>query len=127
MYEAKKYLPNYQGLVYRGIKDSITKISSQYTHGNCVVWTAFSSTSKDKSVMGKFSKKVGNAWHGTWMIINIRDGIEMPFSLFPTEDEVLLYPNTVVQLDQVLSSNTKKLFNIPLELDVIELSQRTLE
>eukprot|EP01103_Thecamoeba_quadrilineata_P002505 TRINITY_DN12456_c0_g1_i1.p1 TRINITY_DN12456_c0_g1~~TRINITY_DN12456_c0_g1_i1.p1 ORF type:complete len:462 (+),score=15.55 TRINITY_DN12456_c0_g1_i1:106-1491(+) len=125
MYEAKKHLPHYQGVVYRGIRSSITTMSSHYFHGNCVVWPAFSSTSKNQTVMEDFAKGVGN--NGTWMIINIKEGIELPFSLIPTEDEVLLFPNTVVQLDQILTVNTKKIFKVPPELDVMELTQRKLE
>lgn len=120
MHQAKKHLPSYNGRVYRGIRDPLTKLSKQYTQGGCVVWIAFTSTTKDDLVIKQFSKN----GTGTWMIIDVNDGIEIPFSLFPTENEVLLYPNAAVQVDTILDPEMKTLLKLPMELDIIRFTQR---
>jgi len=123
IHEAKKHLPLYKGRVYRGIKEPITKISTKYMPGKNVVWISFTSTTKDDSteVIKSFTKDDGT---GTWMILDITDGIEIPFSLFPTENEVLLYPNTIVHVDSILDAGMKTILKVPTDLVVIRFTQQ---
>jgi hypothetical protein len=109
LFEAKEYLPKFRGMllytlnssdssvgtVYRSIDKPI---SEMYEEGHNVNWTSFSSTTTDENVIKAFSQKHS----GTWMIIKgVTDGIQIPLSLFPNENEVLLFPNTTLRVDHL--------------------------
>jgi len=119
--EAHQNLPPYKGVVYRGLNRPITDVSKQYAQGALVVWIAFSSTTKNSNVIQDFVKPAtinSPDAGGSWMILTIKKGIEIPFSLFPKEDEVLLYPNTTVLVKSV--KNQK----IPTRLDIVEFIEQ---
>lgn len=95
LFSARNALPKFRGTVYRGIDKPIAQ---NYAEGQEVTWASFSSTTTDENVIKNFSEK----HHGTWMIINgVQNGVQIPFSMFPNEREVLLYPNTVLAVDHV--------------------------
>jgi hypothetical protein len=90
-----------------------------YEEGHNVNWTSFSSTTTDENVIKAFSQKHS----GTWMIIKgVTEGIRIPFSLYPNENEVLLYPNTTLRVDHLFSRHMKRLTKHPEGLDIIEFT-----
>jgi hypothetical protein len=105
--------------VYRGIDKPLSQLPSDYYPGNEIIWASFTSATTDGEVIQKFSDK----HEGTWMIIkNVTEGIQIPFSLCPNENEVLLYPNTSVLVDNILTKDMKKLTKHPDRLDIVEFS-----
>jgi len=63
---------------------------------------------------------------GTFMMIKIIEGKDISaFSLFPDEAELLLLPNSQFMVDEIISDELKKLFDIPVTMDGIILSQIT--
>jgi len=120
---ARDYLLKYKGVSYRGIDKPVLAISKQYRQGGVVTFIAFTSTSKDKDVINNFNSLEEG---GMWFILEGYDGIEVPFSLFPTESEVLYFPNTTFTVTNVLiKSEMKKLASIPSNLDVLQLQQKS--
>jgi hypothetical protein len=82
-----------------------------------VTWISFSITTTDKDVIKRFSATD----EGTWMIIKgVTDGIQIPFSLYPSENEVLLFPNTSLIVEHIFTEDMKRLTGHPLGLDIIE-------
>jgi hypothetical protein len=114
-----RFFVNCLGTVYRGIDKPLSKLSSDYKAGNAVTWITFSSTTTNGDVIKKFSDK----HEGTWMIIKgVIDGIQIPFSLYPSENEVLLYPNTMLVVNNIFTKDMKMLTKQPEGLDIIEYS-----
>jgi len=66
---ALRKLPNFKGTVFRGIDKPLTSISKLYSKGKTIVWVAFSSTSKKKDEIVKFTNEMKNG--GTWMSLSI--------------------------------------------------------
>jgi len=61
---------------------------------------------------------------GTWMIIDVIEGKDLsPYSIFP-EEEVLLTPNSVFSVKDMLSSDMKEVLGHSTNLDVIHLIQK---
>jgi len=112
-------LPNYSGTVYRGIDISLLELSKQYSRDNLVLWVAFTSTTTDINVMKRFTGD-----KGTWLAIDIEEGKEIQkFSMYPTESEVLILPNSKFIVKEVLSESMKKLVNMPSHIDCITIIQ----
>jgi len=114
-------LPNIETKVYRGINKRVSSDPmNQYKIGSQIVWVAFSSTSKSKDQISNFSDKD----QGTWMILSITEGKNISFfSMFPSEEEILLLPNSYFRVEYILTDNMKELINVKPHLDVIELKQ----
>jgi len=117
--QAKKYLKSWQGTAYRGIDQALTSLSAQYIHDAVVVWDAFTSTTTSDSLVQAFSEP--NC--GTWMVIEVKEGYQLPFSLFPVENEVLLFPNSSFRVTALVTNEIKKLLKFPVGLDVIHFRQ----
>jgi len=118
--EALAKLPNVERLVYRAWNKPLTQLSKQYQVGRTVVWTAFTSTSKDKSVLKQFS----NVAHGTWASLEVKEGKDISqFSVYP-EEEILLLPNATFTVKEVLGAETKKLMGHSENMDVMYLVQQ---
>jgi len=116
-------IPNINQKVYRALDQPISKLSKQYQQGKNVVWISFTSTSKDRSAVVNFIDK--NNSKGTFMQINVIEGKDIsPFSLFPSEQEVLLHPNSTFEVNEIISSEMKALMEFPLSIDGIILSQK---
>jgi hypothetical protein len=97
--------------LYRGIDKRICDLSPIYQkEDSFVTWTSFTSTTTDAEVVKRFSPdKVG-----TWMVIKgVPDGITIPFSLFPSEKEVLLFPNTTLKVKSILLEEFKDFTGAP--------------
>jgi len=117
--EAFKILPKFRGTVYRGITKKVLEISNLYRQGSEVVWISFTSTSKDHQVMKSFS-----GTSGTWFVIECEKGIEMTFSLFPKESEILLFPNSTFKVAGLITKEMKGLLHsYPENFDLIQLTQ----
>jgi len=86
--QALNKLPNYNKAIYRGVKRDL---SFQYEKGAKIIWTGFSSCTKDLKLEEQF---LGNQGERTLCIIyaNAKD-IHM-LSNFHTEHEVVLLPGT---------------------------------
>jgi len=117
--QSKEFFPKYKGISYRGIDKPLTTLSKQYKQGNLVTWVAFTSTTKNKNVIKNFSSND----NGSWLIIEGNDGIELPFSLFPLESEVLYFPNSTFLVTAIITNNMKELMQSPQNLDIFELKQ----
>jgi len=118
--EALAKLPNVEMQVYRACDKPLTQLSKNYKVGCTVVWTAFTSTSKDKDVLKQFSKTVE---HGTWATLEVKEGKDIShFSLFP-EEEILLLPNTTFFVSEVLGENNRRLMGYSQNMDVMYLVQ----
>jgi hypothetical protein len=117
--QAKKFLNPWQGTAYRGIDQALTTLSDQYVHDAVVVWDAFTSTTTSDSLVQAFS----GSNIGTWMVIEVKEGYQLPFSLFPMENEVLLFPNSSFKVTAVVTNEIKKLLKFPVGLDVIHFRQ----
>jgi len=110
----------FKGTVYRGVKGQLTKISTQYVIGNDITWITVTSTSKNSRVKDLFSGD-NNA---TWMMIQVTDGRDISsLSLFPSEEEVLLPPNTRVRVKEIVGVDVKKFLGLPENVDAIILEQ----
>jgi len=117
---ALKKLPNFTGTVYRALDRPLQTLSKQYKPGNSVVWVAFTSTSKNRDIMTLFTGKS----EGTLMRISVVEGKEISqFSLFPSESEVLLPPNTFCFVDEICTENMKDLLKLNNGIDALILTQ----
>lgn len=119
---AQKFLPPFIGTTYRGLDKPVSGLSKQYAHGGEVSWVAFSSSTKNKKQMENFSTK--GIKYGTWMVIEGRSGIEVPFSLFPNEEEVLFFPNTKFSVKSVLTNELKEMVVGHANLDILHLQEQ---
>jgi len=114
-------LPNLEMTVYRAFDKPLTTLSKQYIDGNTIVWIAFTSTSTQKDILKTFSQNVNL---GTYMMLKVTQGKNIaPLSLFPSEGEVLLLPNSTFKVTQVLKDDTKELLNHPKNMDIITMQQ----
>ena len=121
--KALRKLPVEHGMeLHRGIRVDVSENTNQsggnsfpsYTEGSIITWDALSSTSPDMTVTKTFlagGAKTGKA-AGTLFIINNGWGYDIqPYSLFPTESEILLEPERKFRVTSV----------IPAELTIIKL------
>jgi len=114
-------LPNYCGQSYRALDRPISQLSKQYKVGNNVVWVAFTSTSKERSVIENFSTNSS----ATLMLLEVTEGKDISeISLFP-EAEVLLLPNAHFVVKDIISDQMKTLLNLPKSVDAIHLVQQS--
>jgi hypothetical protein len=112
-------LPMTKTRVYRYLDKPITALSKQYKKDCQICWIGFTSTSLSKETMKGFIDKNKQ---GTFMAIDVIEGKNIScFSLFPNEAELLLLPNSLFIVDDVLSDKMKDVFNIP---DGIVLTQK---
>jgi len=117
-------LPMKKETAYRVLDRPITELSKQYQKGSKICWIGFTSTILSKDVMKYFVDEQNKK--GTFMMINIIEGRDISaFSLFPDEAELLLLPNSQFMVDEILSDQMKKQFDIPSTMDGIVLSQLT--
>ena len=108
--------------LHRGIRVDVSENADraggqsrpQYTEGSIITWSAMSSTSPDMTVTKSFLKggsKTGKA-AGTLFIISNGWGYDIqPYSLFPTESEILVEPERQFKVVSI----------IPAELTIIKL------
>eukprot|EP01106_Pelomyxa_sp_JSP_P012007 TRINITY_DN3235_c0_g1_i3.p1 TRINITY_DN3235_c0_g1~~TRINITY_DN3235_c0_g1_i3.p1 ORF type:complete len:245 (-),score=81.58 TRINITY_DN3235_c0_g1_i3:231-965(-) len=114
-------LPKHTGEVFRALDKRLTKLSPQYKVGNKAVWVAFTSCTSKRDLLQQFSGSRND--EGTWMSISVKNGCCIgEFSLFP-EDEVLLQPNTVVRVEQIVHDQIKVMLNFPTSMDFLRLSE----
>lgn len=86
-------LPAFQGTVYRGGNRGIDQqtVAKEYSIGRTVQWAAFSSTTKDVRQARCFV----NRKQGVLFKLRVFSGRDISaYSFFPTEDEILLSPNS---------------------------------
>jgi len=116
-------LENTNTTVYRALDKPLSQLSKQYQLGKSICWVSFTSTSLDKTIMNSFISK--NKKEGTFLQINVIEGKDISeFSLFPNEKELLLLPNSQFVVDEVISSQMKKMMSLPDSIDWIILSQK---
>ena len=97
-------LPNFEGVVYRGIDmNKIPNLSDKYKIGNIVTEEAFTSSSTVKR--GAFKRD-------TFITITSRTGKDVSFlSDFPKQKEILFKPNTKFRiLEVIVDEKTGKRF-----------------
>lgn len=105
---ALRKLPRYKGVtLYRGVRSDVKLNESRYRRGNTVVWMALSSTSPDleatKAFLSRGSKS--KEARGTLFIIDGAWGYDIqPYSLFPTEAEILLEPERQFKVTGVIKA-----------------------
>jgi len=112
-------IPDYRGEVFRALDKPVLQLSKQYKPGNNVVWVAFTSTSRNRSVMDSFSTKSS----GTFMLLDISEGKDISEISVFMEEEVLLLPNAYFVVKDVLSDHLKKLLKLPECMDALYLVQ----
>jgi len=112
-------IPDYRGEVFRALDKPVLQISKQYKPGNNVVWVAFTSTSRNRSVIDSFSTKSS----GTFMLLDISEGKDISEISVVREEEVLLLPNAYFVVKDVLSDHLKKLLKLPECVDALYLVQ----
>jgi hypothetical protein len=96
-------LPNFSGEVFRGLKEEITSLSKLYQQHNNVCWVALTSTTKNQKTALGFGT-------GTLFSIKILEGKDISqFSMFSDEGEVVLLPNSVCSVVEVLTPSMKAL------------------
>ena len=92
---ALKLLPAAKnGTVYRGMRVAADSLGDEYDDGEEFSWCAFSSTATTMSVMNEF---VGDKGPRTMFNLELAQPLGRDlreFSLFPSENEILLPPNT---------------------------------
>ena len=82
-----KTLPNYNGVVYRGMP--VPSNIAEYTRDKQINWSAYSSTSKSETVAQSFASATGIVFR-----IHLLHGREIQaYSWFSQESEILLHPN----------------------------------
>lgn len=112
-------LPTLKQVTYRGITVPLSQVSRHYYPGNSVIWPAFTSVSTTKQCLQGFSQN-----KGTWMKIDTIDAKDIvEFSLFRGENEALLFPNTKVTVNRLLTPSEKTLSGVPQVVDCIHLNQ----
>eukprot|EP01124_Arcella_intermedia_P006335 TRINITY_DN1373_c0_g1_i11.p1 TRINITY_DN1373_c0_g1~~TRINITY_DN1373_c0_g1_i11.p1 ORF type:complete len:414 (+),score=117.62 TRINITY_DN1373_c0_g1_i11:464-1705(+) len=119
-------LPHYNGTVYRILNDKVPKLSKAKE----VEWVAFSSTTltqpdKTLSNMHKWLKLINKKKYGTVMMIHVIEGrVIAQLSLFPNEKEVLLLPNSQLEVVEFLGEDMKKLLRMEEDVDFVVLQQK---
>eukprot|EP00997_Jenningsia_sp_PLL12_P003383 NODE_1630_length_1108_cov_114.456091_g1332_i0.p1 GENE.NODE_1630_length_1108_cov_114.456091_g1332_i0~~NODE_1630_length_1108_cov_114.456091_g1332_i0.p1 ORF type:complete len:271 (+),score=73.13 NODE_1630_length_1108_cov_114.456091_g1332_i0:244-1056(+) len=94
-------LPRYEGCLYRGI--NLLFDETQYRTGANIVWPAFSSASRERSVAEVFA----SGTEGTLFFLNGQTCRDIAiFSRFPSEGEVLFHPNTNFLIGQTMFHTT---------------------
>ena len=84
-----------------------TSASPSYKEGNIITWNALSSTSPDMTVTKTFLAKGSKSGRaaGTLFIINNGWGYDIqPYSLFPTESEILVEPERQFKVVSVIQA-----------------------
>lgn len=97
-------LPVFKGKVSRGIDVPLPK--DKYSKASSIVWNAFSSTSTSEQVAKNFIQS-----SGVLFVLDITEGrLISEFSSIPSEDEVLLMPNSEWTVSLVLDTNSPPIF-----------------
>ena len=92
---ARDKLPKHTGTVWRGVKD--VDMRGNYPKGKEFYWWAFSSTTKELSVL-QATKFLGTKGVRTVFNIQVNNGIDIePYSIYQ-EAEVLMYPGTKLRV-----------------------------
>lgn len=122
--KALRKLPRVTGrTLYRGVKSGVNLDEDYYREGNIITWPALSSTSPNMKATKAFLAK-GSATKkatGTLFIIEGGWGYDIqPFSLFPTESEILLEPERQFKITGVIDSELTvinlQMLNTPLSI-----------
>ena len=116
MMSALRKLPRVTGItLYRGVRSGMKMSISHYHEGNTITWPALSSTSPDMKATKAFlaeGSKTGKA-KGTLFIIEDGWGYDIqPYSLFPSEAEILLEPERQFKVISVLLSTDLTVVNL---------------
>ena len=92
--------------VWRGLRDvRLTQISHHYRQGCKICWPAFSSTSKDRTVMSSFGAggAASAAAGSTLLKLTVNHYAELEaLSMLPSEAECLLGINTVIEVQHAV-------------------------
>jgi len=118
MTAAVSALPNFSGLVYRGIN---VRISVElYSVGRTITWHQFSSTSKLQEAAATFLDNAGGGRQsGTMFVLHVSSGKEIELiSSHEDEEEVLLLPNTFFRVEEHVTQAAEKRRRLR-ELDAI--------
>ncbi len=114
--------------MYRGLDCPLTEVSHLYSEGGIAWHNSVTSTTTDKdATLATFgSDSSGKA--GTFMEIRVQNAREIKaFSAFPSEDELLLPPNTSTKVLVTLSSAKvlllQGLATLPPNVDLIALQE----
>ena len=99
MIDARRKLPRYVGVVWRGVKG--VDLRANYKQGSEVYWWAFSSTTKELSTLQN-PQFLGTSGVRTVFNIQVKRGVDIVrYSIFQGEDseaEVLIYPGTKLRV-----------------------------
>ncbi len=113
-------------VVWRGVNVALASLSSSYAVNSIVCYTAFTSTTRDPSVMQDFA--VGRGGTLTKVVASEARSIR-EYSLFQGEDELLLLPNSTFVVDVALDSKQAKAVasfpgaSLPDGVDLIVMTQ----
>ena len=112
--------------LYRGVRQDANIKEGQYAEGSTVTWSAFSSTSPDMNTTKAFLAKGSSDGKaaGTLFIIERGWGYDLqPYSLYPSETEILLEPERQFKVTSVLNGElvivTLEMIDSPLVLPEI--------
>ena len=127
--------------VWRGLDCRLTAVSAHYRAGVTVCWTSFTSLSTHTRVMEDFArrKKAGVAavasatatGGGTMVQIKAIEGRSLrPYSMYDTEEEVILAPNALLKCELALSATDAAKLSafpgcstLPVDVDLIVMQQ----
>jgi len=113
--EGMNKLDIYKKSIWRGINLNVSKL---YKKDDEIIWWSFSSCTKDAGIL-KSSSFLGQKGPRTLFKIDGHNGVQITnFSSFKNEDEVLLYPGTILKVNGILDVGND-LIIIDLNVDYI--------
>ena len=100
---ALEKLPNYEGVVYRGVKVQ-NNLKSQYRVGRNLTWWAFSSCTLDGDILSS-DTFCGSTGERILFTIRCKNGKDISaYSAYSSEKEILLPPGRVFKVEGCMSS-----------------------
>ena len=113
---ALRKLPRVTGrTLYRGVRGKVDLDDGYYYNGNVITWPALSSTSPNMDTTKKFLAKgtASGCAAGTLFIIEDGWGYNTrPYSLFPTETEILLEPERRFKVTAIIQGDGLTFINL---------------
>ncbi len=115
---------------FRGLDCPLTEVSHLYAEGGIVWLNSVTSTTTDKNAtLATFGAGAGSSGYlGTFIEMRVRNAKKVhAFSAFPSEEELLLAPNTcakvLVTLCSAKVSLLQGLANLPPDVDLIVMQE----
>eukprot|EP00668_Euglena_longa_P015520 GGOE01019609.1.p1 GENE.GGOE01019609.1~~GGOE01019609.1.p1 ORF type:complete len:707 (-),score=209.85 GGOE01019609.1:411-2531(-) len=119
---ALKQLKRVEGAtVYRGMGLEVSP--ALYQPGSCVLWQAFSSTSRSISVSTDFCRTTPNAPAALFIIRSTEVYDVMALSRLPKEAELVLPPNAGLRVEGMASESVRQALGLGPRVQVLEMRQ----